>query len=91
MKSEKLGYNKFMLEDVWKAGCERLKKADLKKVRNDARERINRRQRVNKAVMEKVALDSNEAKSVFKSDLLQNHPPWTQFIMPQFPEYYNDI
>ena len=91
MKSEKLGYNKFMLEDVWKAGCERLKKADLKKVRNDARERINRRQRVNKAVMEKVALDSNKANTVFKSDLIQNQPPWTRFIMPQYPEYYNDI
>ena len=59
MKSEKLGYNKFMLWDVWKAGCVRLKKANLKKVRNDAIDWIKQCQHVNKAVMEKVALDSN--------------------------------
>ena len=47
IKSGKLGYNKFMLEDVWKVGCVRLKKANLKKVCNDARDWFKRHQRIN--------------------------------------------
>jgi len=37
---KKVGYNQFMLEDVWKVECIPLKKANLKKVRKDAHERI---------------------------------------------------
>jgi len=72
--SEKLGYNKFMLEDVWKVRCVRLRKANLNKLRKDARERIQRRRRINRAVMDKVSSESCHSSMTFKQDLIQDQP-----------------
>jgi len=53
-RSKALEFNRYMIEDIWKIGSDRILKANYKKVRNDARERVERKHRLNWAVVKKV-------------------------------------
>ena len=48
--SNKLGYSRFMIEDVWTIGTKRLLKAKLKETRRGAKIRSDRKARINAAM-----------------------------------------
>ena len=86
--SKKLGYNRFMIEDVWKVGRERLKKANVKKVRNDARKRQLRKREINKAIAKEINSQDVNTESEFQSEMEVEMPPWTKKMMQLFPDMY---
>jgi len=88
--SKQLGYNKYMLKDVYSAGCHRLLKANLKKARRDAKARVERRQRLNKAVLDAVKNQSIRRDPSITSDLDVAMPSWSRFIMNQYPDFYRN-
>ena len=85
--SKKLGYNRFMIEDPWVIGKDRIEKAEYKRVRNDARERALRKRAINKVVVEKVRM--REARgSAFKQEIDVEVPPWTLKMHELLPDLY---
>lgn len=78
--SKQLGYNRFMIDDVWKVGKERLEKANIKKEREDARARLQRKRDTNRAIVERFQQKKNEA-SAIKADI-ECDVPW------RYPDNY---
>ena len=81
--SNKLGYSRFMIEDVWAIGTKRLLKANLKETRRGAKVRSDRKARINAAIADVVKQRKIEKISV-EVDL----PWWKKRIQSMYPKYY---
>ena len=77
-----------MIEDIWKIGSDRILKANYKRVRNDARERKERKQRLNRAVVKKVNENNLRQGANFKPEHNVPLPPWTQKMKEILPDMY---
>ena len=66
-RSKAFGFNRYMIEDIWKIGSDRILKANYKRVRNDAPERKERKQRLNRAVVKKVNEKKTQSMCQFKT------------------------
>lgn len=76
--SKKLGYNRFMVEDMWKVGSARLHKYCIGKKREHAVARLVRKSTMASAI--------NAAKdSIFKPELELTIPEWKNHISSSFP------
>lgn len=85
--SKKLGYNRFLVEDVWKVGTDRLQNANIKKEREDARARLQRKRDTNRAIVKKFQ-EKKDAVSEIKHEIECEIPPWRQQMMEMYPNNY---
>jgi len=86
-ESRKLGYNKYMIENVWRAGEKLLIKDGVGKKRQKAFVRIERRRRINETVSTSLSEQSNSDYQE-KKEVNINMPVWTRHIMHMFPNFY---
>ena len=86
--SKKLGYNRFMVENVWKIGRERLEKANVKKVRLDAQKRQKRKRDINKAIAREINSQRSTEGGEFKKEINVEMPPWTTKMREICPDMY---
>ena len=87
--SKKLGYNRFMVHDVWKVGKERLLKDDIKNKRSAAKKRTERKRMLNRAIVQSAADNINDVDTEFKEVSKVGVAPWTRKTMHLFPDLYS--
>ena len=87
--SNKLGYNRFVIEDVWKIGSERLMKDDINigTKRAFASTRLERRSNMTMAINASEALDVS-ADFEFKAELEVTNPSWAMHTTGLFSGLY---
>ena len=89
--TKKLGYNRFMIDNVWKVGKARLEKDNVRKKRLGAVARVCRKLLVKKAVISASKENEEDILSYGeKVDLDVEMPPWTKHVMGLFPKDYID-
>lgn len=88
--SNKLGYNRFMRDDVWKVGKKRLEHANVKDARISARVRADRKSRINRAICDQVrTCNGREAADAKLGEVSEMQlPPFLNRIVDSFPEYF---
>ena len=75
--TQKLGYNRFMIDSVWKYGKIRLAADDVKKTGVDTYVRQERKLRTNRTVGNLMSKRKAVGDSVSKKEKNVPHPPWT--------------
>ena len=86
--SVKLGYNQYMVTNVWNIGIEKLSLDNIPKKRQDAFIRVERKRRVNMIVASSLNNDANKSCLREKMDIDVAMPVWTQSIVSLFPHFY---
>ena len=86
--SKNLGYNRFMVHDVWKVGRSRLEKDEVKRSRLSARKRTNRKRAVNSAIIRSVAETNSAPTCVIKGDMDVERSSWSKKSIELFPDLY---
>ena len=86
--SKKLGYNRFMIRNIWRHGAELLEKDNIKQTRMAKYVRQQRKMRVNRAIMESVAANNVDNTLVLKEEKNIETPPWRSFVMNKFSRFY---
>ena len=87
--SVKLGYNKYMVTNVWNSGIEKLSNDNIPKKRQDAFIRVERKRRVNMIVASSLNDDANKSCLSGKMLIDVAMPVRTQSIVSLFPHFYN--
>ena len=85
--TEKVGYNRSMLDNVLEIGKQRLISDNVKETRLANRKRIQRKRMVNRAVS-KVDDAANERVGQFKGDLEIDLSIWMKLAMINFPDFH---
>ena len=86
--AKRLGYSRFMLEDVRVVGKQRLEKKNIKVARQRQKARVYRNHRVNLALSEEMKRKATVRDPVEKQVKEVILPPWKARLMAQYPEYY---
>ena len=84
--SKKLGYNRFMVENVWDIGTQQIEKDDVRSTRVSAKKRVLRKRRINSAVSSHEAL--RQPDSGFKLEKNVEQAPWKKSVMQTFSKFY---
>ena len=87
-KSGKLGFNRFMIEDVRAMRRKRPEKANMRATRNGARERTARRSRTNPAMNKKVETRQDSFIDEMKPAKEVELNKWSQRMTNMYPEFY---
>ena len=87
-ENKKLGFNRFMIESVWKVGRGRLAKDNVRKARIDAHLRKERKMRINRDVGNPMSKRKAAVNSISKNEKNVEQPPWTKLAMKGFPQFY---
>ena len=85
--SMKLGYNRWMRDNIWVAGEERLAKDNVKQGRFEARQRLNKKITLKKAI-EKIQF-AGKKYDAFDKEKTVSLPGWTKRMMRKCPDYYS--
>ena len=87
--TEKVGYNRCMLDDAWSIGCERLEGDNVHKTRQLAAKRIKRKTMVTQAI---ARVEHKETSADDNDGMEENRDvkmaPWKKYAMTIFPELY---
>ena len=86
--SKKLGYNRYMIASVWRAGEKMLLKDNVKETRLARMALKSRKQRINKAIMAAVSANRLVPSLVLKDAKNIPTAPWTKFVMGKFNRFY---
>ena len=87
-KSKRLGYNRFMVEDVWRVGTNMLLDDNVRKKRTDAHDRKLRKKAIAKAITLSKRNRDSVALTVIDEDLNVPMPCWTSKVKELFPDLY---
>ena len=85
--SNKLGYNRFMVEDVWNVGSARLEKDNIGAKRQHAIERLKRKTSMTAAMNAAEAL-TNATELILKPDINVEVSPWNNYVTSSFSDLY---
>ena len=87
--SKKFGYNRYMVDNIWTVGNERLLKDDAKETRAAAAWRIDRKRKVTR-VRSKIDSETSNGAAMdeIKEEKCVGNMPWKRFAMKDFPEFY---
>jgi len=85
--SENLGFNRYMIESVWKIGRIWLHADNVKATHIQKRKRNIRRLRINEAIRDTVSAGDNQGKC-FKKEADVATSCWKHRLMLEHPEYY---
>ena len=86
--SEKLGYNRFMVESVWVVGRKRLLEDDIRKKRISALVRRQKRESVHRSVATFVTDRKEKNMRDLKRDKKYPQPPWVAQVREKFPHWF---
>ena len=86
--TKKLGYNRFMIDNVWRIGKERLAKDNVRSKRLGAVARVSRKLLVKKVVMD--AAKETSMTYCQKEEVAVDMPSWTRHIMGLYTNDYTD-
>ena len=84
--TKRLGYNRYMIDNVWKVGRERIRKENVREKRASAAVRADRKVLIKRAVINQSKLDPVSAE--LKDEKAVDMPPWTTFLINKFPGEY---
>lgn len=84
--SKRLGYNRFMIEDVWRVGATMLSEDDVLKQRSDAYDRRQRKKSVARAIA--LAKQRTNASVIVEKELEIDMPCWTSKMKDEFPDLF---
>jgi len=85
--SMELGYNRWMRDNIWLAGEERLAKDNVKQGRFQARQRLKKKRTLKKAI-EKLQLAVKKT-GAFDNEQTVSLLGWTKRMMRKCPDYYS--
>jgi hypothetical protein len=85
--SEALGYNRFMLDNVWTVGTYRLIRDDMKEQRTARNRKFDKKRNMTR-VLHKVEAESTKT-CKFKDEVHVSDQPWTVSERNNFLEFYN--
>ena len=86
--SKKLGYNRFLVDNVWRVGHEGLSNGDIPNARSEAMARLTRKHILTKA-MNKSSDDSIRiTDALIKEDIDVYINLWKSFMAALFPDMY---
>ena len=86
--SKRIGYNRFMIHNIWRHGAELLEKDNIKQTRMAKYVRRQRKMRVNRAIMESAAANNVDNTLLLKEEKILETPPWRSFVMNKFSRFY---
>ena len=87
--SQRLGYNRFMIESPWSKGNERLRDDSIRKTRVSAAERKERRRAIHRGVVEYSTHTTGATIRGLKRDKKAKTPPWVDHARVTFPDWFN--
>lgn len=87
--SKKLGYNRFMITNVWEVGNKRLVADEIGKVRQEAVAQIDRKRAITRAMEAASGISEKTQASAIKGTMDVPMAPWTKRIRKRFPQFYD--
>ena len=83
----KLGFNRYLIEDVWAHGKQLLAKDNFQEKRQMTFHRKDRKRRINMVIMKCIEENPNSSKYTPKAeDETTKMPSWTRFVMEMHPK-----
>ena len=86
--SKNLGYNRFLVDDIWKIGTTRLLADDIPRKRQKAEERMKRKRDTSRAITASERSSSIISTFCFKEDIDIEPMSWNLYAIEQFPDLY---